>query len=130
LRKNIGCDIHNADRIIPEFQKLEVGDNIRLHPKTPPLPVVAVDPGRFLLIGVVPDYNNPEGKYGGMLWLFFLDEINEKTTRLISHGRTDYSSELANKLQFGPTLMEPITFVMGRKMLLGIKQRAEAAAER
>jgi hypothetical protein len=26
----VGCDIHNADRIIPEFQHLQVGESIKV----------------------------------------------------------------------------------------------------
>lgn len=128
LENIFGCAIHNADRIIPEFQNLEAGDTVRLHPKVS-LPVIAVQSDRFLLLGVPPDYNDLEGRYAGSTWLFCLYEINETTTRLFSHGRSDYSPRLglAEKLfVFGPTVMEPLAFVMGRKMLLGIKKRAEA----
>jgi len=131
LENLVGCNIHNTDRIIPEFQKLKAGDSIRLHPKAPPTPVIGVELGGWLLLGIAPDYSEPKGNYVGATWLFFLDEKNKNTTRLISHGRNDYNNPgLANRLWFGPTLMEPINFVMGRKMLLGIKERAEAATKR
>src|SRR5689334_8185545 len=32
LENAIGCDIHSTDRIIPEYQHLELGDTIRLTP--------------------------------------------------------------------------------------------------
>jgi hypothetical protein len=126
------CNIHNADSIIPEFQKLEVGDKIWLHPRAPPLPVTGIEPSRFLLLGTAPNCNDSEGDYAGALWLLFLDEVSEATTRLISHGRNDCSPGLrqAIKLSFAQTVMEPIAFVMGRKILLGIKRRAEALSKR
>ena len=129
LENLVGCDIHNADKIIPEFQELEVGDSIHLHPKAPPLPVIGIEPGRFLLLGSPPDYNDPEAKYAGATWLFYLREIRKDAVRLISHGRNDYGPKVgfATKLWFSSALMEPLVFVMDRKMLWGIKQRAEAA---
>ena len=44
LENFFGCDIHNADRIIPEFQNVQVGDSIRFHPKIPAYTVVLVEP--------------------------------------------------------------------------------------
>lgn len=108
---------------------MQVGDGIRLHQKTPPLPVVGIGRRQFLLIGGTPDYDDPSGKYAAFTWLFFLYEAGKRTTRLISHGRGDYGPRLplAGKLVYGSALMEPISFVMGRKMLLSIKKLAEAA---
>lgn len=131
LENLIGCGIHNVDRIVLEFQKLGAGDSVRLHQKIPPLPVLSVRPRRSLLIGGAPDYDDPSGKYAGGFWLFYLYEKRRGVTRLISHGRNDYGPRLglAGKLVFGPALMEPITFVMGRKMLLTIKKLAEGEAK-
>ena len=128
LENLIGCNIHNVDKVIPELQRLEVGDRIWLHPKAPPFPVTAIEHGRFLLLGSPPDYSDTQEKYVGGTWLFYLDEISENTTRLFSRGRNDYGLKVgwATRLWFSRALMEPIAFVMGRKMLLGIKQRAEA----
>jgi hypothetical protein len=41
----------------------------------------------------------------------------------------DYSRGLGSRLTYGTSLVEPISFVMSRKMLLGIKQRAESLAQ-
>ncbi len=136
LENLVGCNIHNADRILPEFQDLAVGDGIRLHPQTPPLPVALVEPGRALVVHALSDTSSgrpfelTEGMpaaYSNMLWTFFLDEQDDGTTRLISRTRYDYSPSFANKLMYGPALLEPISHVMDCKMLLGIKERVEAA---
>ena len=138
LENLLGCDIHNADRILPEFQTLKAGDTIRLHPKAPPIPVVLVEPGRALVLHGRP---NPEvdqqyevkftkpGNYVASSWAFVLDPLDERTTRLLVRFRMDYDPTFGNKLAFR-AMLEPIHFVMQRKMLLGIKQRAEAAAKK
>ena len=69
-------------------------------------------------------------KYVNMTWMWFLDQLDERTTRLITWWRSDYNLSLGNRLMFGAFIVEPIGFVMDRKMLLGIKKRAEAAAKR
>ena len=52
-----------------------------------------------------------------------LQPVDERTTRLLSRTRYDYSP-LAVGLILRP-LLEPVQFVMERRMLLGIKSRAE-----
>ena len=136
LENMVGCQIHSADQIIPELQHLEVGDSVRLHPKNPyPYKVAAIEPGRALILQIRVDTQTgktfeltdtmPE-KYLNQSWVFFLGELDGGITRLISRSRNDWSRGLGNALVFG--IFGPISLVMDRKMLLGIKQRAEAAA--
>lgn len=136
LENLVGCDIHNADRIIPEFQHLEVGDGIRLYPKVS-FPIAAIEPCRALVLHVRANTQTgntfkltdtlPE-KYLNISWVFFLDELDGGTTRLICGWRGDYNPSLVNALIYR-VLTEPISFVMGRKMLLGITRRAEAVKD-
>jgi hypothetical protein len=64
-------------------------------------------------------------------WGFYLDERGAGTTRLIARFRSDYdyNDTFANAMMYGPPLVEPISCVMQRKMLLGIQQRAEMALQ-
>ncbi|MGV3720137.1 MAG: hypothetical protein ACO1SX_04430 [Actinomycetota bacterium] len=113
----MGCQLRNADRIVPEWQSLKVGDSVRLHPQAPPLPVTYLEPGRALVLA------------GG--WGFLLRELGPRATRLIARGWgggiPDFRNPVLHFL-YWRVLFEPTHFVMERKMLLGIKQRAEAAA--
>jgi hypothetical protein len=61
---------------------------------------------------------------GNWVWSFVLDERDGKT-RLISRNRFRLP-RLRDRIGMVP--MEPGSLVMERKMLLGIKQRAEALA--
>ena len=143
LENLVGCDIHNADRILPEFEDLEAGDGIRLHPDVPPLPVAVVEPGRAIVIHALSDTSSgepfqpaeggaegPPESYSNMIWTFFLEEQGDGTTRLISRTAYDYSSGLGQSLMYGPALVGSIGHVMDCKMLLGIKARVEAGAGR
>jgi hypothetical protein len=132
LENLAGCNIRNADRILPEFQTLKVSDGIRLHPQMPALTVAAVEPEHFLLLHGAPPVplNNEEpAHFLHSSWLFFLTPHGKGTrTRLITRFRTDYGTSLTDRLVSGPLFTEPIGFVMERKMLLSIKERAEAKA--
>jgi hypothetical protein len=114
LENLVGCHMHNADEIIPQWQELKVGDSVWLHPKAPPLKVAAIEPGSAIVL-----------KGWGA---FILEPIDEKTTRLIIRSQGNYDPDLKNAvLNFllWRVVFEPAHFIMERKMLLGIKERAE-----
>ena len=120
LENLIGCDIHSADRIVSEWQDIAVGDEVRLYPDGP-LEVAALEPGRSLVLrGGVPMGNTPPPY--DFTWAFEVREQPERTTRLLVRERYRYTRGWA------PLVVEPaaaISFVMTRKMLRGIRDRAE-----
>jgi hypothetical protein len=117
LENLVGCRMRNADRIVPEWQQINVGDEVWLHPKAPPLKVVAVEPERHLVIGNT--------------WGFYLFPRDAQTTRLIVRGRGKFDMPdlkyPALNFLYWRGIFEPAHFIMERRMLLGIKERAEAA---
>ena len=119
LENLVGCDMHNADRIIPEHQHLEVGDKIRLVPegREPYFLVSAIQPGKAIILG---------GDDPPTTWAFVLEPIDDKTTRLIIRWRQDYEPTLGNVIGWR-LVTDPITFVMERKLLQGIKLRVESS---
>ena len=117
LENLVGCQLHNADRIVPEFQQLKAGDAVRLHPQAPPLPVLICEPPKVLVLGNNMDYPGT--------WGFYLNEVDENTTRLVIRGRGDWKPGMLNWLG-AHVLFEPAHFIMERKMMLGIKCRAES----
>jgi hypothetical protein len=123
LENLVGCDIHNADRILPEHQSLEVGDKVRLTPQeNPSFDVAAIEPNSTLILrGDIP---NSDGKPTTWIWIFYLNPIDEDATRLILRSRLDYASNFSNTLMWR-VFTDPVAFNMERKMLQGIKVRAE-----
>ena len=114
LENLVGCYMHNADQIVPEWQDLKVGDEVWLHPKAPPLKVLLIEPGRTIVLE--------------KSWGFFLKPIDQNKTRLIIRGRGEFNPDLKNpllNLLLWRGIFEPAHFIMERKMMLGIKQRAE-----
>ena len=109
-------DRPSATRILPEFQHLAVGDRIPLG-RGPSWPVAAVEPNRALVL----DMRNM-GDFD-WVWQFGLYPIDEKQTRLVSRSRVGTRSGWARLATYA---IEPAGFVMTRRMLLGLKQRAEA----
>jgi hypothetical protein len=124
LENLAGCHIHNTEVILPEFQRLDVGDHVRLAPKGPPPLVVAiVEPEQCLaLVGQGPGDTDPIS-----LWAFHLARTDTGASRLIERGCYRVSASLGARLMLGPTVLEPISFVMSRQMLRTIKRLAESA---
>src|SRR6476620_6855231 len=111
-------DRPSATRILPEFQHLAVGDRIPLG-RGPSWPVAVLEPNRALVL----DMRN----MGGLdwVWQFGLYPIDETHTRLISRSRVRAHAVWARLLTHA---IEPAGFLMTRRMLLGLKQRAERLA--
>jgi hypothetical protein len=129
LENIAGCDLRNAESIHPEWT-LHPGDALVLHPDVPALRVVQVEPPRYLLAQAAPD---PVAQTSGrpwvaVSWLFLVEPLGDQRCRLISRYRCACSEDIATRLSFGPTLVEPVGFAMDRRMLLGIKERAERTA--
>jgi hypothetical protein len=114
------CDIHSADRVVPEWQRVQVGDQVRLAPEVG-LNVVVADAGHALVLRggipmgtVAPPYD--------FTWAFILHEQSDGATRLLVRERYRYTAWWA------PLLVEPaamISWVMSQRMLRGIRNRAE-----
>ena len=109
-------DRPSATRILPEFQRLAAGDRIPLG-MGPSWPVAVVEPCRALVL----DMRNMAGF--DWVWQFGLYPVDEKRTQLVSRSRVHPQTVWARLFTYA---IEPAGFLMTRRMLLGIKQRAEA----
>ena len=108
--------MHSSDRVLVEYQDPQVGDTLGYGKNR--MRFERVEPERLLAI---------RSEDGNWVWNFVLDEQNGRT-RLISRNRFRLPSTTA---RIGMVPMEPGSLIMERKMLRGIKQRAERlAAER
>lgn len=137
----LGLNIHSVNRVLPEHQNLKVGDVIPLEPGGTGPPVVAIDPCRALVLGGTLNadpgpHRSPftlkDTKPNASLsvsWVFVLKPIDAQTTRLIERFRLDWTRGLKYTLP-NRMILEPVSFIMERKMLLGIKQRAESLSVR
>jgi hypothetical protein len=109
-------DRPSATRILPEFQQLAVGDKIPWGHNTE-LTVGVLEPLRGLALS----YEAHAFKW---VWQFGLYPLDDQRTRLVTRG----TEQVPNKLVWwlGMRMMEPASFIMTRRFLLGVKERAEA----
>jgi hypothetical protein len=109
-------DRPSATRILPEFQHLAVGDKIPLG-RGPSWPVAALEPNRALVL----DMRNMRGL--DWVWQFGLYPVDESRTQLVSRSRVRAQAMWSRLLTH---MIEPAGFLMTRRMLIGLKERAEA----
>ena len=115
----LGLDMHSVDVVLPQFQHVEAGDVVPDRHGKPWLRFERVEPEHALAL---------RSADGNWVWSFVLVE-QAGWTRLLSRNRIRAPKARSAKLALG--LMVPGSLVMERKMLLGIRARAErlAAAE-
>ena len=111
----MGLNMHTADEVLPEYQNPTIGDTIGYGKNT--MRIDRVEPERVLA------WRSEDGNW---VWTFVL-EPRGGSTRLISRNRFRLPSMAA---RLGMIPMELASLVMERKMLRGIKERAERLAAR
>jgi hypothetical protein len=109
----LGLHMHSAGRVLPEYQHPTVGEGFGYGGNK--MSFAIVDPEHVLAT---------RSADGNWVWTFILEE-EDGGTRLISRNRFRLP-RLRDRVGMIP--MEPGSLVMERKMLRGIKQRAERLA--
>ena len=122
LENLLGLDIHSADRIVPAWQEVKVGDPVRMAPPdrfdgNARLEIARIDPGRALVLRSPEEAPSEQAA----AWAFVLDPIDDTTTRLIVRTRMMGPPALLG-------VLDPTHFIMEQKMMRGIRQRAERAS--
>lgn len=109
----LGLDFHSADRVLPEFQDPQVGETVDFGANRMRLELA--DPPHAI------SWRSQDGNW---VWSFALLERDGRT-RLLSRNRFRLPTLSARVLMLA---IEAGSLVMERRMLLGIKQRAERLA--
>jgi hypothetical protein len=117
IERLLGLDMHSADEVIDELQDVHVGDLLPMAPGSSGLRVEIADPESVFTL------RSEDGRW---VWTFVLTE-SQGSTRLVSRNRAPASTSATEWI--AGLIMEPGSLIMERKMLLGIKRRAERLAE-
>jgi hypothetical protein len=111
----LGLNMHSVDHVLPEFQHPQVGDGFGYGPNK--MSFRLVEPERVLAA---------QSEDGNWVWTFVIEDTRDGKTRLISRNRFRLPKF---KDRIGMIPMEPASLLMERRMLFGIKQRAENLAK-
>lgn len=111
-------DAPSSDTLIPRFQAIRAGDTIPIG-GSPGWPVAIAKPSELLLLDV-----HQAGAH--VTWAFALDPISPTKTRLIMRVRARLRRTWRLPLQ--AAVLDPAEFLMVRRQLIGIRDRAERLA--
>jgi hypothetical protein len=121
LENLAGLGIHSTDRFLPDLQDLKEGDVFPLDAPSGTGPTVAeLMPERAIVLRFL----DPRSERSVLSWAYVLESDDERATRLIFRFKLGVEPRLLWELGF-PLLIEIPHFIMERKMMLGIKERAE-----
>ncbi len=128
LENLAGCEMKNLDYLVPALQRWEPDDKLWMYPKEKlgglgNAPLAVYEPGHALVFytrrtGTAPT-DSPDGT-----WTFVVQPIDGANSRLVTRARARGSLSLLGAA-FNRGIFEPVHFVMERKMMEGIKARAE-----
>jgi hypothetical protein len=112
-----GLDMHSVDEVLPQFQARKIGDIEQLGTSGPRMEVVILESERAMVL---------QSDDGNWVWAFCLFPLDARHTRLVSRNRiaSPGTNQLTRMVQ--TLVMEPGSLVMERRMLIGIKSRAES----
>lgn len=119
----------SATRVVPELQGLAVGDSVALSPNGGFRVAVLEPPSALVLHYRMNPFTAAPWKEGDpamfdWTWAFVLTPVDDHSCRLVARVRADYRpSWLSVPIA---SLLEPVHFVMERKMLRTIARRAPA----
>ncbi len=129
--------LESADKIVAAWQTVQPGDTVMISPVTP-MEAAVVEPEKALVLhirmglftGRAIDQSDRSGApWIDWSWAFVLEPAGPGATRLLARVRADLQPQPLGKLVAWLAL-EPVHFIMERKMLQGIRARAETQVTR
>jgi len=109
---------HNANRILPEYQNPQPGEGLVMDS----LKVYDVEPGKWLLAA----QRSEAGEFD-WVWLWHVEPVGTDQTRLLVRMAIRLPGVASNSVVSNVTDLG--AFVMGRRMIVGLKLRAEGRTE-
>lgn len=132
LENLLGLGIHSADAVVPNWQIRAVGDLVGASAAGDfGWYVMAIEPDRALVMKLADvqagrPSRREEPPFMEFTWSFVLEPQRDRSTRLLVRERVAFGKPVA---RFAYSPVGVVSFVMTRKMLLGIKERAERSRE-
>jgi len=115
----------SSDRILKEYQDIEVGDLIPMFHESHGLAIAYTVDSLQINESMTWVHRPHEGERPDSTWSWRLTQLSAGRSRLVTRMKQDYRWETPRLAMFNLILMEFGDFAMERRMLNGIKARAE-----
>jgi hypothetical protein len=124
----VGIPVRNVESILPEHQALTQGDDVKLHPDAPGIPVGLVVPGRHVCFGESggTTERTPDPRRS---WSIYVLPIAPRSTRLVVRSCIERLRVPTLKNRLGMALEAPLDFTMEQRMLRTVRRLSEQRGE-
>lgn len=126
LERLAGIPVRNVEVILPACQSLQIGDELKLHPKAPGIPVGALERERHICYreaGAGDDGPAPDPRRS---WSMYIESTSPDSCRLFLRSCIEELRERNLAKRVGLAFEPPIDFVMEQRMLRTIRRLAES----
>lgn len=123
-----GIDVRNVERVRPELQSVEVGQEITLHPSAPALPVALIEPNECLCLRTWKDEQDLAERDPATLGVFsqYLVRESDDSCRFVVRTCKQERRPRTRGARFIATFLEdPLDLVMEQRMLRTVRRLAE-----
>lgn len=126
LERLVRIPVTNVESIEPTMQVLSVGDEVRIHPKAPGLPVAHVEPYRHICFAALEDSGHGATKPDpARSWSIYIEPTGASSCRLVLRSCVESVREPSWLKRLAGAFEQPIDFVMEQRMLRTVKRLAE-----
>ncbi len=127
----VGIPVKNVESVVAELQSLSVGDEIRLHPKAPGIPVGLLEPGAHVCYGYGALDTSGESDSrpdSGRSWSMYILPTGPNSSRLVLRSCIEPARQPSLTKRLSLVLDAPIDFLMEQRMLRTIRRLAVSSA--
>lgn len=128
IERIVGIPVRNVESILPDHQDLTVGEEIKLHPKAPGIPVGKIAPGQYVCFGegAEPTRRTPDPRRS---WSIYVLPTSPTSARLVSRTCIEELRAPTVTKSLGLALEAPVDFIMEQRMLRTVRRLSEKRRE-
>lgn len=128
IERLVGIPVKNVESILPDHQELNVGEEVKLHPQAPGIPVGMVTPGQHLCFGELGE-TTAETPDPRRSWSIYVVPVSPSSARLILRSCIEELRDPTVKKKLGAAFEVPIDFIMEQRMLRTVRRLSEARSK-
>lgn len=121
IERLVGIPVRNVESILPDHQDLTVGEEIKLHPEAPGIPVGMVAPDHHVCFGEPgePTERTPDPRRS---WSIYVVPTSPGSARLVSRTCIEGLRAPTVKKRLGLAFEAPVDFIMEQRMLRTVRR--------
>lgn len=124
LEHMIGIPIKNVEVVLPAFQSLKIGEEIKLHPDAPGIPIAYLQEKQYICFGQIGNTttHTPDPRRS---WSIYIEQKTSESCRLLVRTCIEDLRIPIIQKHLALMLEDPIDFLMEQRMLRTIRRLAE-----